>query len=169
MKTIPQNCSSYVVDGDCIRALYNMPAQNSNRKVNPNNALGIYEGGENYDKADLKLWIENYAPYIPVDTIPELSSVDGGEGPVPEKDAGVEALLDITIAYELIYLQVVNIFSVDVGTLPTQETAPTDTLFRTHTTLLIKLLSVSWTLSLTLSTEVSALTLYCSRALTYTN
>lgn len=39
--------------------------------------------------------------------------MDGGEGPVPEKDAGIEALLDITIAYELIYPQVVNIFSVD--------------------------------------------------------
>jgi len=48
-----------------------------------------------------------------IDTIPELSSVDGGEGPVPQADAGVEALLDITIAYELIYPQVVNVFSVD--------------------------------------------------------
>jgi len=48
-----------------------------------------------------------------IDTIPELSSVDGGEGPLPQEDAGVEALLDITIAYELIYPQVVNVFSVD--------------------------------------------------------
>jgi len=41
VKTIPQNCSSYVVDGDCIRALYNMPAQNNNRKVSSTNALGM--------------------------------------------------------------------------------------------------------------------------------
>jgi len=26
--------------------------------------VGIYEGGENYDKADLKLWIKNFAPYV---------------------------------------------------------------------------------------------------------
>jgi len=25
---------------------------------------GIYEGGQNYDKADLKLWIKNFAPYV---------------------------------------------------------------------------------------------------------
>lgn len=75
--------------------------------------LGIYEGGENYDVADLDLWIENFAPYIPLSTKPEDSSVDGGEGPVSQQNAGVEALLDITIAYELIYPQTVNVFSVD--------------------------------------------------------
>ena len=32
---------------------------------------------------------------------------------MPQKDAGIEALLDITIAYELIYPQVINIFSAD--------------------------------------------------------
>lgn len=85
VKVVPLNCSSYVVDGDCIRGLYNLPAQNSARKVNSNNALGtcstvinshcsminvdksppgIYESGENYDKADLKLWIKNFAPYV---------------------------------------------------------------------------------------------------------
>jgi hypothetical protein len=106
VKVVPLNCSSYVVDGDCIRALYNMPAMNVNRKINSNNALGIFEEGENYDKADLKLWIKNYAPYIPINTIPESSLVDGGEGPQPQSNAGVEALLDITIAYELIYPQV---------------------------------------------------------------
>ena len=42
VKTVPQNCSSYVVDGDCIRALYNMPAQNNNRKVSSTNALGMF-------------------------------------------------------------------------------------------------------------------------------
>lgn len=26
--------------------------------------LGIFESGENYDKADLKLWIKNFAPYV---------------------------------------------------------------------------------------------------------
>lgn len=48
-----------------------------------------------------------------LDTIPEMSSIDGGEGPVPERDAGTEALLDIVIAYELIYPQTVNVFSAD--------------------------------------------------------
>jgi tripeptidyl-peptidase-1 len=130
VKTVPLNCSSYVIDGDCIRGLYNLPAQNNNRKVSSTNALGkcerlerggtsdwhhagIFEEGENYDKADLKLWIKNFAPYIPIDTIPEESNVDGGIGPVPQANGGGEALLDITIAYELIYPQVVNVFSVD--------------------------------------------------------
>jgi hypothetical protein len=43
VKVVPLNCSSYVIDGDCIRALYNLPAQNNNRKVSPTNALGMYK------------------------------------------------------------------------------------------------------------------------------
>lgn len=42
-----------------------------------------------------------------------MSSIDGGEGPVSQKNAGAEALLDIVIAYELIYPQTVNVFSAD--------------------------------------------------------
>lgn len=40
VKTVPINCSSYVIDGDCIRALYNLPALNPTRKVSSSNALG---------------------------------------------------------------------------------------------------------------------------------
>lgn len=34
------NCSNYVVSADCIRALYNMPALNLNKKKDPTNAIG---------------------------------------------------------------------------------------------------------------------------------
>jgi len=40
-KVIPLNCSNYVVDGDCIRAMYGLPDIDVNKKVNPNNALGL--------------------------------------------------------------------------------------------------------------------------------
>jgi len=84
---------------------------------------GIYEGGENYDVADSNLWIQNYAPYIPVGTKPDDLSVDGGIGPVDQADGGVEALLDITIAYELIYPQAISLFSVDDPYYSTDPTA----------------------------------------------
>lgn len=39
-KAIPVNCSNYVVDGDCIRAMYGLPDINVNKAVDPSNALG---------------------------------------------------------------------------------------------------------------------------------
>jgi hypothetical protein len=40
VKTVPVNCSSYVVSADCIRALYQMPDLNPNRTIPSTNSLG---------------------------------------------------------------------------------------------------------------------------------
>jgi len=113
-KTIPLNCSSYVIDGDCIRALYGLPAIDVNKKINPNNALGIFEQqGQTYSTADLKLFFENYMPEADPNTIPEVNSVDGAVGAAPQNVSGGEAMLDLDIAYSIIYPQKINYIPVD--------------------------------------------------------
>lgn len=37
---VPANCSNYVVNADCIRAMYGLPNIDVNKTVNPENALG---------------------------------------------------------------------------------------------------------------------------------
>ena len=41
LKTIPLNCSNYVINGDCIRSLYGTPEIDVNKKISPVNALGL--------------------------------------------------------------------------------------------------------------------------------
>ena len=81
-KTIPLNCSNYVIDADCIRGLYNLPAQDITRKISTTNAIGLYstsfgpwnsdllsvgvfEEVDAYSQADLNAFFETLAPYIP--------------------------------------------------------------------------------------------------------
>lgn len=50
---------------------------------------------------------------IILDTIPEVNAVDGAVGAAPQNVSGGEAMLDLDIAYSLIYPQVVNYIPVD--------------------------------------------------------
>jgi hypothetical protein len=113
-KVVPVNCSSHVISPDCLRALYNLPDISPNKKVDPSNALGIFEQqGQTYSPDDLNLFFKNFMPEIPQGTIPEVSSVDGAIGAAPQNVSGGEAMLDLDIAYSIIYPQKINYIPVD--------------------------------------------------------
>lgn len=40
-KTIPINCSNYVINSDCIRSMYGVPDMNVDKKISGVNALGL--------------------------------------------------------------------------------------------------------------------------------
>lgn len=79
-----------------------------------NSTLAIWEGiQESYSQADLNLFFANFTPFIPQGTRPIYTSIDGGVGPASQADTGVEAQLDLTLAYGLTYPASINFYSVD--------------------------------------------------------
>jgi tripeptidyl-peptidase-1 len=77
------------------------------------NELGIYEEGDQYDQEDLDLFFRAFASNIPNGTHPILNSIDGGVAPVAPVDAGGESILDLQLAFPLVYPQKINLFQVD--------------------------------------------------------
>ena len=105
---------SELVSPACIKALYEIPPPTTAVK---GNEMGIYETGDTYDQEDLDLFFRNYTPNIPNGTHPILQAIDGGTAPVPVQQAGSESLLDIELAYPLIYPQQIKLYqTLDVAT-----------------------------------------------------
>ncbi|KAI1321095.1 subtilisin-like protein [Xylariaceae sp. FL0255] len=100
------------VTPQCIKELYQVPNATSSIK---GNEMGIYETGDAYAQSDLNAFFTSYAPNIPNNTAPILQSIDGGVAPVPESEVGSESILDLDIAYPLIYPQKIKLYQ----TLPT--------------------------------------------------
>lgn len=101
-----------LITPDCIAALYHIPPGN---KSDPSNTLGIFEAElQWYDQYDLDLFYDAYAPWIPSGNHPININIDGG---VAETDnvsiAGPEAMLDIELAYPIVWPQNVTVFNVD--------------------------------------------------------
>ena len=85
----------------CIRALYNFQAPAPNATVSSNNSLGIFEEGDYYAQDDFNAFFTTYTPYIPNGTHPTLDSIDGGDAPVGEDEAGGESNMDFQLAYPM--------------------------------------------------------------------
>ncbi|KAM3429371.1 hypothetical protein NHJ13734_008196 [Beauveria thailandica] len=87
----------------CIRALYGIPVATLKDK---SNALGVFETQDmSHSQEDIDQFYRDMKLDIPQGFGPETVSINGGIGPVPQKDAGVEADLDMQIAQPLIYPQ----------------------------------------------------------------
>ncbi|OAA43423.1 alkaline serine protease AorO [Beauveria brongniartii RCEF 3172] len=87
----------------CIRALYGIPVATLKDK---SNALGVFETQDmSHSQEDIDQFYRDMKLCIPQGFGPETVSINGGIGPVPQKDAGVEADLDMQIAQPLIYPQ----------------------------------------------------------------
>lgn len=109
-----QNLSSCdtVITPACVAALYQIPPGN---KSDPSNTLGIFEAElQWYDQYDLDLFYKRFTPWIPAGNHPININIDGG---VAETDnvsiAGPEVMLDIELAYPIVWPQNVTIFNVD--------------------------------------------------------
>lgn len=101
------NCGSHITPA-CIKALYDVPDATLNT---PENSLGIFEDYESvYDQRDLNLFFQRFAPDIPLNTHPELVSINGDKAPTTVKNGGDEAILDLDLAFSLVYPQTVTLF-----------------------------------------------------------
>ena len=97
----------------CLQALYHFLPQDPNAEVSPNNSMGIFEEGDYYSQKDLNLFFTNFTSYIPNGTHPILDSIDGGEAPVPTKQAGGESDLDFELSIPIIYPQTTTLYQTD--------------------------------------------------------
>ena len=99
----------------CIRALYQIPMQDPDKKVSPNNSMGIFESeAEYYAQVDLDLFFANFTPYIPAGTHPIADDIDGAfDVTTNVTEAGGEADLDLELAYPIVYPQSITIFQED--------------------------------------------------------
>ncbi|KAF3014047.1 hypothetical protein E8E14_011471 [Neopestalotiopsis sp. 37M] len=96
----------------CVAALYNIPPGNSSVA---NNSLGIFEAELQYwDQVDLDLFFTNFSSWIPQGTHPFDEEIDGG---VAQTDnislAGGESMLDLLLAYPIVYPQTITVLNVD--------------------------------------------------------
>ena len=64
---------------------------------------------------DIDLFFKHFAPNVPKGMTPDVLSVDGGVAPVPARsddDLG-ESVVDLDLAYSLIYPQKITVYQVD--------------------------------------------------------
>ncbi|RFU77605.1 protease s8 tripeptidyl peptidase [Trichoderma arundinaceum] len=94
----------------CIRELYNVPIGD---KAAPGNTLGIFEYGSWYSPQSLDAFFGNYSTNIPQGTRPANVSIDISAWHYGDLNQGVEADMDVQIAFPLIYPQNITIYQSD--------------------------------------------------------
>lgn len=96
----------------CVAALYQIPP---GTLANPSNSLGIFEAELQYwDQQDLDLFFANFTPQIPSGTHPTNHEIDGGVATTTAlADAGGESMLDLELAYPIVYPQTITVWNVD--------------------------------------------------------
>lgn len=100
----------------CIRALYDIPTAHHSHSEN---ALGIFEFVlDVYDQEDLNLFFKHFAKDVPRGTHPKLISINNATAPTETKSGGSESIIDLNLAYSLIYPQ--NIALYQTGYTPQQ-------------------------------------------------
>ncbi|KAI9712697.1 MAG: hypothetical protein M1820_001318 [Bogoriella megaspora] len=107
-------CDVYITPA-CIAALYQIP-EPASLNVSDNNSLGIFSTNLNhYRQEDLDLFFANLTDgRIPNGTHPIPANIDGGVQTAPNlTSAGVEAELDLLLAYPIVYPQKITFYNVD--------------------------------------------------------
>ncbi|GME49730.1 Peptidase S8/S53 subtilisin/kexin/sedolisin [Neofusicoccum parvum] len=109
------NCDQLITI-DCLRALYKFPFVNSSL---PGNEMGIAEWADYLYDPDLIPFFQNWtSPKIPIDTLPEFISIDGGKmSNITQAQAGnvIESALDFQTAYSIIWPQKLRLYQVGDG------------------------------------------------------
>lgn len=108
-------CTSTVTPA-CIAALYQIPAKTFT-PAQPNNSMGIFESElQFWYQEDLDSFYTNFTNYIPNGTHPVPANVDGGMQSTDDPyyaDAGGEVMLDLELAYPIVYPQTITVYQVD--------------------------------------------------------
>ncbi|KAI1868901.1 hypothetical protein JX265_006880 [Neoarthrinium moseri] len=105
------NCDIAITPA-CVAALYNIPPGNLSH---PSNSLGIFEAElQFWDQRDLDLFYANLTNWIPRGTHPINEEIDGGVAQTSNSSlAGGEAMLDLLLAYPIVYPQSITVLNVD--------------------------------------------------------
>ncbi|KAF2171470.1 hypothetical protein M409DRAFT_63728 [Zasmidium cellare ATCC 36951] len=96
----------------CVAALYKIPP--APRDVVKSNSMGIFEAElQFWDQVDLDKFFTNFTN-IPNGTHPIDYNIDGAVSKTTNvSEAGVEAMLDLELAYPIVYPQTISIFNED--------------------------------------------------------
>ncbi|KAI2627126.1 peptidase S8/S53 domain-containing protein [Xylaria nigripes] len=101
---------------ECLRQLYKLPQGKTAAK---GNMIGIAEWADYLYEPDLPIYFKNFTnPKIPADTRPEFVAIDGGlrgNKTTISVGSGIEAALDVQVAYALIYPQQVRYYQLGDG------------------------------------------------------
>ncbi|KAI0141705.1 putative protease S8 tripeptidyl peptidase I [Xylariaceae sp. FL1272] len=83
--------------------------------AHPSNSMGIFEAElQFWDQIDLDLFYANYTKWIPKGTHPVDRNIDGGQAETDDISlAGGESMLDLDLAYPIVYPQTITVFNVD--------------------------------------------------------
>ncbi|CAK7264283.1 hypothetical protein SEPCBS119000_000909 [Sporothrix epigloea] len=105
------NCDWYATP-ECIRYNYGIPLGST---AYPGNEMGIFESlGDHYNKDDLDVFLEVFAPFVPNGTYPIPRLIDGAYADTTDQaDAGGESALDFMSVIPLIYPQKTVLFQED--------------------------------------------------------
>ncbi|KAF7198229.1 Aorsin, partial [Pseudocercospora fuligena] len=113
------NCDTEITPA-CVAALYEIPpaprhaGTDDALKSDPSNSMGIFESELQYwDQLDLNLFFANFTN-IPSSTHPINKEIDGGVAQTTNVSAaGGEAMLDLQLAYPIVYPQSITVWNVD--------------------------------------------------------
>lgn len=99
---------------ECIKKIYNIT---DGKLASKNNRLAITEFDDNiFSQSDLDHFFATYAPYIPKGTTPNMHIIDYPNNTVPPPSTGPtgggEAVMDIEMAYPLVWPQGIDILQV---------------------------------------------------------
>lgn len=109
LTTSAANCADAITP-DCIAQLYQIPPVTI--PPSPDNSLGIFEEGDQYNQTDLNsYWAAYPSSGIPNGTAPILKSIDGGTAPGSLVDG--ESNLDFSLAFPIVYPQNITLFQTD--------------------------------------------------------
>ncbi|KAH0532901.1 hypothetical protein TsFJ059_001533 [Trichoderma semiorbis] len=109
---VTSNCNDFITPR-CIRNMYNIPIFDD---AVEGNELGIYER-QPYNQTGLSIFFEKFATHIPTNTTPLFTAIDGAQRfsdqDTPHVTGDLEAMLDITCAYPIVYPQNIHVYNVD--------------------------------------------------------
>ncbi|TCD71643.1 hypothetical protein EIP91_007390 [Steccherinum ochraceum] len=91
-EAVPASCATTVTPA-CVQALYSVPTTKATQSSNVLGVSGFIEQFAN--QADLKSFLANLRPDLSSSTTFTLQTLDGGQNPQAQSQAGIEANLDI--------------------------------------------------------------------------
>ncbi|KAM0471014.1 hypothetical protein ACHAPX_009583 [Trichoderma viride] len=111
---VTNDCNLFVTPR-CIGNMYRIPLNQGNSSIN-GNELGIYQE-QPYNQSALTWYFKKFATYVPGHQTPIFTSIDGAPRFSDDKTSDTtgdgQAMLDIQVAYSIVWPQRVRVFGVD--------------------------------------------------------
>ncbi|KAL7920723.1 Pro-kumamolisin, activation domain-containing protein [Trichoderma austrokoningii] len=115
---VSTDCNIFITPR-CLANMYNLPLANSSADPNSivvGNELGIFEE-QPYNQTALSWFFKKFASFVPSHTTPLFDSIDGAarfsDNRTSDTTGDGESMLDLEVAYPLVYPQRVRVLAVD--------------------------------------------------------